>query len=390
MTSRQPDLFDERSNWVMNALLLTVLIGTSLTSRFEPWPLHGPVLVGGLLCIFVTGWFEPDLRQRFPRAWPFIFHPLQWLFFVAICASRVPSNFTWLLAMPMVSHAVGRLPGWGAALVAAAYFGVSTWAFYGPNLTVKHATGGMLSLAVAYLFTAVITLAMVRSIKAQHQSESLAEELERANAQLRATAEQQAALAAAEERNRIARDIHDGLGHYLTVITVQLQAAQAGLQRDPDRAAEGIRSAEQLAQRALEEVRRSVGALRTAGATLPLPESLAGLVRESGNPAVLCVEGPVRRLPPEVEQTLFRTAQEGLTNVRKHARASRIELCLDYRNTQAVSLEVRNDGCVASSSSQPPGYGLMGLRERITGLGGSLSAEAGRAGEFQLRVSVPA
>lgn len=196
----------------------------------------------------------------------------------------------------------------------------------------------------------------------------------RAREQLRAYAQQVERLAAAQERNRVARDIHDSLGHSLTVVQMQVKAARAVLGRDPARADAVLEKAQQQAEEALAAVRRSVSSLRDPRPAVPLPEALRALAEEAsaaGVPTSLDIAGAARPLATAAEESLYRAAQEGLTNVRKHARASSARLVLDYTGPAAVRLEVRDDGVgIANVDS---GFGLLGVRERAALAGGKVT-----------------
>ena len=242
---------------------------------------------------------------------------------------------------------------------------------------------GLGTLAAA-VFAAVLMHLLVRE---QHARAELA----RAHEQLQEYAVQAERLAATQERNRVARDIHDGLGHALTVVQMQVKAARAVLEVDAARADAVLAKAQRQAEEALAEVRRSVSALREPRAR-PLPDALRGLVDEvsaAGVPTILEVSGPARRLPPETEESLYRAAQEGLTNVRKHAQATKAELILDYSGPATVRLEVRDDGTGHDPGGPTAGYGLVGVRERTANVGGLMSLESAPGRGSTLRVEVP-
>jgi signal transduction histidine kinase len=244
-----------------------------------------------------------------------------------------------------------------------------------------------LGTLAAMAFAAVVTELLRREQRARG-------ELAEAHRRLREYAAQASRLAAAQERNRVARDIHDGLGHALTVVQMQIKAARAVLAADPARADTVLEKAQGQAEGALDEVRRSVAALRDPQPALPLPDALKALADETsaaGVPTALDVSGPVRTLVAEAEETLYRSAQEGLTNVRKHARATRAELVLDYSLPAAVRLEVRDDGTgvAAAADGEAPGFGLVGVRERAAHVGGTMSLESTPGRGATLRVEVP-
>jgi signal transduction histidine kinase len=197
------------------------------------------------------------------------------------------------------------------------------------------------------------------------------------------------ALATLEERNRVARDIHDGLGHALTVVQMQIKAARAVLAAEPARADDMLGKAQEQAEEALREVRRSVGALRAERPPVPLPEALRALTESAGLPAALDVRGDRRPLPAEAEESLVRAAQEGLTNVRKHAHATRAELVLDFSDPSRVRLEVRDNGAGVTTADGPGGFGLLGLRERAAQLGGRLTLDSAPGAGATLRMEVP-
>jgi len=238
----------------------------------------------------------------------------------------------------------------------------------------------------ATVFGAVLTELLVREQRARDQ-------LAEAHAQLRGYAAQAEQLATTQERNRLARDIHDGLGHHLTVVQMQLQAARAVLRSDTARTDALLAKAQRQAEEALVEVRRSVAALREPRSTRPLPEGLEGLAAEScaaGVPTALEVVGAARTLPAEAAEALYRTAQEGLTNVRKHAEATCAWLVLDYRDAVTVALEVRDDGGGGEPDAGAAlGFGLLGLQERAARLGGRLTVDTAPGHGLTLRVEVP-
>jgi signal transduction histidine kinase len=197
-------------------------------------------------------------------------------------------------------------------------------------------------------------------------------------------------LAKTQERNRIARDIHDGLGHYLTVVHVQLEAAQALLARDPNAAREALRKAQALTREGLTEVRRSVALLRGSRPQRQLVAAIEKLADEcsaDGIKTELKLRGSPRPLPEPVEITLYRAAQEALTNVRRHARASHLSIELAFAPSDGIRLRVEDDGVGADGVSQ--GFGLIGLRERAESVGGKIAVRSARGQGFKLEVELP-
>ncbi|MGM1062263.1 sensor histidine kinase [Saccharothrix sp. Mg75] len=235
----------------------------------------------------------------------------------------------------------------------------------------------------ACAFALVITELLLREQRSRA-------ELAAAHERLRGYAAQAEQLATTQERNRVARDIHDGLGHHLTVVQMLLQAARAVIgTADPDRLDAMLEKAQDQSRAALAEVRRSVAALREPRSA-PLVDalrSLADATREAGVPTGLEVRGTAREVRVEVEESLFRAAQEGLTNVRKHAGATAATVVLDYGRGDLVRLEVRDDG--RGGDPDGPGFGLVGVRERVADLGGRVSVDSAAGRGLTLTVEVP-
>jgi signal transduction histidine kinase len=241
------------------------------------------------------------------------------------------------------------------------------------------------------VFIVVFTQMAVDEEKARVEVERLAEELTNANQRLREYALQIEDLTITKERNRLAREIHDGLGHYLTIVHMQIQAARAILTANPDKARDTLDTAQNLTQEALVDVRRSVAALRAAPEdNLPLPERITKMLKSCDTVGITSnfkVIGKVRPLTPQTELTLYRAAQEGLNNTCKHAQASQIWITLDYSAVGFVRLTVRDDGIGAENTEG--GFGLLGLQERVNLLNGELKATSSAGQGFDLEIMVP-
>lgn len=196
-------------------------------------------------------------------------------------------------------------------------------------------------------------------------------------------------LAQIEERNRLAREIHDTIAQDLSGIAFQLEAAEALLSQemDPERARRSVSSALDLTRKALEEARRSVLDLRAApleGRTLPA--ALAALAEEAGA-AFEPPSGSVP-LPPAVEVGLYRIAQEALQNAQRHAGAARIALRLEI-GPESVRLTVQDDGKGLAEESSAGRFGLVGMRERARLLGGTFLLESGPGAGTRVIAQVP-
>jgi signal transduction histidine kinase len=248
------------------------------------------------------------------------------------------------------------------------------------------------------LFGVLLMTLLERYSQQTKRAEALLAELQAANAALEAARQQETDLAVAEERVRLARDIHDGLGHHLTVLSIQLQAAEKLAARNPQAAAEAIQACRAEAQAALGEVRHSVAVMRQGFAEYrSLAETLQSLIqnfdRRTGIRTTFECAGEPRELPEAARETLFRAAQEGLTNAQKHAQgAQRVAVRLIY-TPYAVRLAILDDGHGPSTDEthSPAGFGLAGLRERAAQLGGSLQSGPRPApqGGFAIEISIP-
>jgi signal transduction histidine kinase len=203
--------------------------------------------------------------------------------------------------------------------------------------------------------------------------------------------------ARAEERTRIAREMHDVVANRVSVMVVHAGALKAIAARDPGRAAETAAVIGDMGRRALEELRQVIGVLRQGEDALaqgsPTLSDLHDLVGQSsaaGLRVELQVEGEEQPMPPAVSQTVYRLIQEALTNVHKHAgdADTRIDLCLQ---PEAVDVEVTNAAPRTAPAHGLPsgGNGLVGLRERVTGLGGAFSAGRRDGGGFTVRARLP-
>jgi two-component system, NarL family, sensor kinase len=192
-------------------------------------------------------------------------------------------------------------------------------------------------------------------------------------------ADEGARLARAEERTRLAREIHDTLAQGLAAIALNIESALNRLETHPEQARARLERALGMARENLEEARGSVTDLRTSAAMAgkPLAEALGSLARtftsDTGVPVSVRVDAGLN-LPPRTEAELFRITQEALTNVRKHAKARKVEVRLRRRG-HSLSLSVADDGIGGAADSRG-GHGLLGMRERARLLGGRLQVRS--------------
>jgi len=228
--------------------------------------------------------------------------------------------------------------------------------------------------------------------------ESILEENQGLHDQLLAQAREAGVL---DERQRMAREIHDTLAQGLTGIITQLQAAEQHGQPADERRRH-LELATQLARDSLTEARRSVQAMQPEPLeSARLPEALADVAgkwtRIHGVPATVTTTGQPRRIRPEAEITLLRAAQEALVNVARHARAGKVGLTLSYMEDQ-VNLDIRDDGvgfdpqpsgAMVPARAGGSGYGLLAMRQRVEGVAGTLEVESAPGGGTAISASVP-
>jgi signal transduction histidine kinase len=255
-----------------------------------------------------------------------------------------------------------------------------------------------IELIPGFAFVFAFSVAVRWQREQRERAEALVAELEDAQRQLQTYATEVEELTVARERNRIAREIHDTLGHYLTLLAVQLETATKLEQRGDPRLRAELVEARRVAAECLAEVRRSVAALRPADPTATsFDRALERLVAEfeAAQPeteVALDVEGPTQSLPAELRIALYRAAQESLTNIRKHAQASKVLLRVRAEPTCAELVALDNgEGAVAAADGHEPGFGLLGMRERIELLGGTVSArpEPERGWRVEVRIPIP-
>jgi signal transduction histidine kinase len=216
--------------------------------------------------------------------------------------------------------------------------------------------------------------------------------LERLSAQLSAEQDRSARLAVELERQRVARELHDILGHGLSVMVLQAGAVRRllGPAQADERAA--LEAAEQTGRDALAELRRVVSGLRTDEPLMAAPglaalDALAEQVRAAGLPVELHVEGPRRPLPRVLEHSAYRVVQEALTNALKHAGPAHAEVRVRFEDAW-LELSVLDDGR-GNGREGPPGFGLIGMRERASVFGGNVEAGPRPTGGFAVHARFP-
>ncbi|HSK90125.1 MAG TPA: sensor histidine kinase [Euzebyales bacterium] len=251
-----------------------------------------------------------------------------------------------------------------------------------------HTVGDALFVPVQFMIAWFVGWALQRWAAQAESAEERALQAEREQASA-------ARLAVAEERARIARELHDIVAHAVSVMVLQVGAVRHEL--PPDRAAdrEALLSVERTGRAALAEMRQLLGAMhhdgqestRTPQPGLDRLAALAGEVGRAGLPVRVQIDGDPPALPRAVDLSAYRIVQEGLTNALKHAGAGRADVRITF-DPDALEIEVRDDGR-GSAAGDGLGHGLVGVRERVKIYGGEMAAGTTAEGGFALRARLP-
>jgi signal transduction histidine kinase len=252
-----------------------------------------------------------------------------------------------------------------------------------------HVTGDLIFTPVLFAIGWLVGYALRERTERTEAAEERATRAERER-------EAAARVAVAEERGRIARELHDVVAHAVSVMVLQVGAVRHRMPETDTEDRETLKNVEQAGRTALAEMRRLLTAMRHDGdelELLPHPglgnlDSLVDDVRAAGLPVRLQIRGEPFALPPGLDLSAYRILQEGLTNALKHARASQAEVDVNYSATE-LRLEVRDNGPGGPSADTGDGHGLVGIRERVRIFGGDMTAGASRAGGFVLRARLP-
>ena len=379
-----------------NLLIFLVVVGyiiTFITASAGQAQFTAIQIIVGILfgvAYLILGLFDTELLKRFsPNTRDVIYFSVQIALVFAIGMTLGPGG-NWLMGLALSSVAVDRLPPrwrWPVYLGIVASFVLPIMHYS----TLETALMNGLIISVGLLFGVLLSQARLNEQRARENAERLTRDLEAANRQLAEYASQAEELAATQERNRLARDIHDNLGHYLTIVNVQIEAAKVTCESDPARALDALDKAQDMARKGLNSVRESVAALRVSPVeNRPLEDAIAELVDESCTTGITTefhLVGDSRPVESKSALALYRAAQEGLTNVRKHAQASHADVTLDFSQPDHIRLSILDDGAGASDTSR--GFGLMGIRERVQLLDGEFKVETQVGKGFRLEVTIP-
>ena len=280
------------------------------------------------------------------------------------------------------------------------------WTVVGGSLLVVESVAvlGVLAPSEDLPFAALIGIVIIHGTavlagEALYQRSLYVQELEQRTAALEADLETKSALAAVEERTRIAREMHDIIAHGMSAIVVQAAAGRRVAESDPAKAGKVFEDIEGISRESINEMRRMLGVLRNdseRAVLQPQPtfdevDTLIQRVNDTGVRTTLTTTGEPRTLLPGVELTAYRVIQEALTNVIRHAgRPVSADVCLAFTD-DGLEVHVRDDGLGAAASAETAGtgHGLLGMRERVAIYNGSLNAGPRRGGGYEVIARLP-
>lgn len=324
-------------------------------------------------------------RHRFPFAAP----ASMWVFAAAISfvdGGLVPGSTAAWIAGVIAAVLLGNLsdPVRSRLGLVVVVCGAAIVSYNIPDRTTTQVLLVPLQFSMVWLGASIVQARAARADAAEERAAIAERERESA-----------ARLAVAEERARIARELHDVVAHSVSVMVLQVGAVRTGLPASLDKDAEVLRGVEETGRTALTEMRRLLGAMRHEGddaelAPQPGLDDLGTLIEDfarSGLPVDLKIEGVRRPLPRAIDLSAYRIVQEGLTNSLRHANASRANVTILYGEDD-VRIEVRDDG-IGEVANKRPGFGLVGINERVKIFGGEMEAGPSRTGGFVLRARLP-
>ncbi|MEN0128229.1 MAG: sensor histidine kinase [Brevundimonas sp.] len=385
--------WEERHRFVVDAAgavaLLLLMIPTSFVLGISSyWPLGAPLWFTMLACAPLA-W-----RRVAPTASCAAVYGIVLLQMAFITPIALPVDLVVLVSLYSVTvHG----PRW-AHLVAIG------GALLGSTIAAAKAASAIGSLAPG-AFAAVLSLAVWAFGLARRSRRETLEALVDRTQRLEIERDQQSRLATAAERARIAREMHDIVAHSLTVVIAQADGGRYAAQADPAAATRALGTIAETGRAALTDMRRLLGVLRDdprsgrgetsdLGTTTPQPaaddlEALVEQVRASGVRISMVRMGTPRPLPPGVGLTVYRIAQEALTNVLKHAGPEPVTTVMVQWRPDGITLEITDDGRGAAAQSDGLGQGLRGMAERATMFGGTVSAGPRPGGGFRVRAQIP-
>ena len=356
--------------FTVGCLLLFGLLGLYLPTK-GVWQRLGHIALQVALIVVTSG-----LMLRGSQLFPFIYLVLviRSCLMVGLMGRVTVTALAFLLFMTTLGLKFRGLRGLGRPI----------------SRPVRHLLSSLqMNLIVFFGLSLVFTLLLVNALLNER---TIQNRLQKANEELQRSAAQVKQLATAQERSRIAREIHDSLGHSLTALNIQLEGAIKLSQRDPQKSQTLLNEAKRLGSVALQDVRQSVATLRDQSpAQNSLQSQLNSLVDTLKTSTGITPNINIQLLHPLPEATsmaLYRLVQEGITNIVKHADATAVDLSLMV-DDQGGRLLLRDDGRGFDMSQISTGFGLQGMQERAQAMGGRLTVDSRPGQGCELRVMIP-
>ena len=400
--------------WVLLGIALLATLTFAIPHPRHHWVYYSPLFnFGAILAIIALGII--GLKLPFGSNWIRAIYitggfALSWL--AALLAGRGERVFPALLLI-VVIRACLLFPWRGRILVAVlaylSFFSIQIMSlmrinFFGipitrplprflrrlpPEEVTRVLLGLAFNSALLFAFVLAFVLLLVGAVLAEHESRT---KLVTAHRRLRDYALQIENQAILQERNRIAREIHDSVGHYLTAQSIQLENTSLFLTKEPDKAANHLAKARKLGKEALANIRASVATLRKN----PLRERslktiLEGLIAEFKLNTDITITSKIDLVSPlaiEVTTAIYRIMQEALTNITKHSRATMVELDLQETGGK-IQLLVKDNGCGFNPRENTTGFGLQGMQERTEALNGKFRVISEYGKGCQIEVKIP-
>lgn len=350
------------------------------------------VIVGGLVALDI--WRDRKYGDAPPRLMALV---LLFIHFIAIEVITLWDGLTYTailyLTLPFPAFfTLGRRAGYVVTASLLVWVTTKFFVFKTDWLSDPTTVNSFALLLISMAFISAMSHTVTNERAARRRAEGLLADLEASHRQLSDYSEQVAELATVAERNRLARDIHDSLGHYLTVIGIQLQKAQVIFKEAPDEALESVGNAARMTDLALKDVRVSVSALRNDAKKFSLRRELQKIAthwRDFSFEVNLKIDGDEEQYEHQQLMALYRAVQEGITNVQRHAQASLACVHVTFAEKSA-QLILSDDGIgLPQDHRLLEGGGLRGLRERLERVGGQLSVRSPNGGGTQLTITIP-
>ncbi len=340
--------------------------------------------------IFFLAVREQALKGHLPAS---IYLAIQTLLVISVLALPPHHEFIVIFFFILSAEASTLQPGKTGYLWILLFTLITTGAFI-LLLGLQPAIYSVPIYAGGYFFFGAFAASTARAEAAREESQSLLEDLSKAHIKLQAYSAQAEELAVSEERNRLAREMHDTLGHRLTVAIVQLEGAGRLVDKEPQRAQEMVATVKEQMRAALSELRQAVATLREP---LQADLSIANALKSLGNNFQDATEIEVQmafahnipQLPNNYRVAIYRAAQEALTNAQRHAQAKHIRMSLLINEENTIDLCIRDDGVGLTENADKRGFGLRGIQERAAQLNGTMRLEANPDGGARICLCLP-